>query len=241
MPALENRAGFFPSTCAFSPHGRLSRLQLPGPTPFRHAGRPSRRSLRAFPVGEEMRTHHYPGFRVLPGESIPYVALLEEGWGSADRSNGHRDRRPAGALPSGPDACAVSPTTRVSSPPSDLEGADSRLAKALFQPGKPGRPSRRVRRTLRPSLPLGRNVLKGRRFCRPGREPGIPENLVGSPLRGSRDRGQHPGLHDQVQEGGSSRSRSARSQFVLLPGLRRVRSVRRLILCGKIMSFNLND
>jgi len=47
---------------------------------------------------EEMRTHHYLGFRTMPGESIRYVALLGGewvallGWGSAAWSNGYRDR-----------------------------------------------------------------------------------------------------------------------------------------------------
>jgi len=47
---------------------------------------------------EEMRAHHYLGFRTMPGESIRYVALLDGewvallGWGSAAWSNGYRDR-----------------------------------------------------------------------------------------------------------------------------------------------------
>ena len=47
---------------------------------------------------EEMRTHHYLGFKAMPGESIRYVALLGGrwvallGWGSAAWSNRHRDR-----------------------------------------------------------------------------------------------------------------------------------------------------
>ncbi|MHB1764587.1 MAG: ISAs1 family transposase [Gammaproteobacteria bacterium] len=47
---------------------------------------------------EEMRAHHYLGFRAMPGESIRYVALLDGewvallGWGSAAWSNGYRDR-----------------------------------------------------------------------------------------------------------------------------------------------------
>lgn len=47
---------------------------------------------------EEMRTHHYLGFKSMPGGSIRYVALLEGRWGallglgSAAWDNGHRDR-----------------------------------------------------------------------------------------------------------------------------------------------------
>ena len=54
---------------------------------------------------EEMRTHHYLGFRAMPGESIRYVALLEGkwvallGWGSAAWSNGHRDRMIGWTIP----------------------------------------------------------------------------------------------------------------------------------------------
>jgi hypothetical protein len=54
---------------------------------------------------EEMRAHHYLGFRAMPGESIRYVALLEGkwvallGWGSAAWSNGHRDRMIGWTIP----------------------------------------------------------------------------------------------------------------------------------------------
>ena len=54
---------------------------------------------------EEMRTHHYLGFRTMPGESIRYVALLDGewvallGWGSAAWSNGHRDRMIGWTIP----------------------------------------------------------------------------------------------------------------------------------------------
>ena len=121
---------------------------------------------------EEMRTHHYLGFRTMPGESIRYVALLDGewvallGWGSAAWSNGHRDRMIGWTIPQrARRLCYLANNLRylilpkVFSSPPGLEGAGPLPASAFFRLGKPIRPSRRLRRDLRRPLPLCRNLL----------------------------------------------------------------------------------